>query len=152
MATTTAGPRASRRSFRPLLFVLSAVVIVAGTYGVERLGLLRGTAPATTTGQPVVAASAPAPGAATGSATGVAAVPAPDGPATDPAATTADLDKAIGVWSGNLRRDPADFISAENLALVYYTRGRLTGNADDYARAQEAVDAGLAAYPDDTGA
>ena len=152
MATTTAGPRASRRSFRPLLFVLSAVVIVAGTYGVDRLGLLRTTAPASTTGQPVVAASAPAPDAATGSATGVAAIPAPDGPATDPAATTTDLDKAIGVWSGNLRRDPADFISAENLALVYYTRGRLTGNADDYARAQEAVDAGLAAYPDDTGA
>ncbi|MEO8229270.1 MAG: tetratricopeptide repeat protein [Chloroflexota bacterium] len=35
---------------------------------------------------------------------------------------------------------------------MYYTRGRLTGNPDDYARAQEAVDQGLKAYPDNPGA
>jgi tetratricopeptide (TPR) repeat protein len=65
---------------------------------------------------------------------------------------TTSLTSAIGVWTANVARDPEDFVSAQNLAVVYYTRGRLTGSADDYARAQEAVDRSLAAYPDDPGA
>jgi tetratricopeptide (TPR) repeat protein len=59
----------------------------------------------------------------------------------------ARLEQAIGVWSANLARDKADFISATNLADLYYGRARLTGNVDDYARAAEAVNRALATYP-----
>lgn len=158
MATTTTRPGSSHRPLRPLLFVVAALAVAGATYGADRVGLLHGS----TTLQVGTSTSSIAPPAATlpdgigvQGGGGVAPVTpdAPTGPiGASGVATTQDLDRAIGVWTANLQRDPADFISAQNLGVVYYTRGRLTGSADDYARAREAVDAGLAAYPDDRAA
>ena len=68
------------------------------------------------------------------------AVVAPDLAAGQPRVALAEIDAAIDRWSGNVRRDPADYISATNLGSLYATRARLTGNVDDYARAREAAD------------
>ena len=61
------------------------------------------------------------------------------------------IDQAIGVWSANVARDDADFVSATNLADLYYSRARLTGNVDDYARSTEAVELSLKVYPQAAG-
>ena len=112
---------------RPWLLALSALVIVAGSYGVAHLGT-------------VTPSSAPA-------ASVAAVVPLPDGPINPAGESTARIDQAIGVWSGNLQRDAEDFVSATNLADLYYSRARLTGNVDDYVRATEAVQRALTTYP-----
>ena len=138
----------SARPVRPLLVLTTAVAIAVGSFGIRQLGLSGGIG--RTSSSPPQTTSA---GQARGSGSPIAP---PDGafgqPGTAGAITdTTALTKAIKVWSANLTRDPADFVSAENLALVYYTRGRLTGSADDYALAQAAVDQALNAYPDDPG-
>ncbi|MDQ2966077.1 MAG: tetratricopeptide repeat protein, partial [Chloroflexota bacterium] len=147
MASASTSQLSSRRRSRPLLFLVAALIIAAGSFGLNRLGSV-GSAPASSSTR---LPSAVGSGNSTGSA-GLAGIDAPDAPPANATSATQDLDKAIGVWTANLKRDPEDFVSAQNLALVYYTRGRLTGNADDYARAQEAVDQGLKAYPDNPGA
>lgn len=125
---------------------MAALVIAAGSFGLSRLGLNRSIPnPITARPSSVVPVGSLRPAA-------LSPVQAPDAVPATGTNSTQDLDKAITVWSANLKRDPEDFISAQNLGLVYYTRGRLTGNADDYARAQAAVDQGLKAYPDDLGA
>jgi tetratricopeptide (TPR) repeat protein len=145
MASASASRPTSQRRSRSLLFLLAALLIAAGSVGLNRLGLV-GPGPASSSSR----ASSLGSGDSTGSP-GPGAIDAPDAlPAN--AATTDDLDKAIGVWTANLKRDSEDFVSAQNLAFVYYTRGRLTGNADDYARARQAVDQGLKVYPDNAGA
>ncbi|MEA2538142.1 MAG: hypothetical protein QOF11_2376 [Chloroflexota bacterium] len=146
MASTSTSQPSSHRKFRPLLFLGAAVLIAGGSFGLNRLGLLRSN-PDASVARPSPVAPAGAPGSAE-----LSPIQAPDVPPALGTGTTQDLDKAIGVWTANLKRDPEDFISAQNLSLVYYTRGRLTGNADDYARAQEAVDQGLKIYPDNPGA
>ncbi len=82
------------------------------------------------------------------SAAGVAGVSSPS--ASDD--TLYRLDEAIAVWTANLKADPQDFLSATNLADQYYSRGRLTGSVDDYARAQAAVTQALAAARDQVAA
>lgn len=154
MATTTTRSRSSHRSRRPLLFIVAAFAVAAGSYGADHLGLFRSarTSDAMTSSSVVRPPTTTTSGSVASGGT-VDAPVAPDGPSgAGQAATTQDLDRAIGVWTANLQRDPADFISAQNLAVAYYTRGRLTGSADDYGRAQEAVDAGLVVYPDDRAA
>jgi tetratricopeptide (TPR) repeat protein len=57
-----------------------------------------------------------------------------------------DLDRigtAIGTWSANLERDPADFIAAINLADMYLARAHVTSAPDDYDRALRAVETAL---------
>jgi predicted Zn-dependent protease len=76
-----------------------------------------------------------------------ASIGAPGAALAVPQSTTARIDRAIGVWTRNLRRDGADFVAATNLADLYLSRARLTGNVDDYGRASQAVDQALAAYP-----
>jgi tetratricopeptide (TPR) repeat protein len=149
MTTTSSTARPLRR-VRPAWLLISAVVLSAGTYG---LGAVR--AHPVPAASPVSPAAPPRIAATTGPADvpAVTSVGAPDGGsigAADITDTTA-LTKAAAVWSGNLQRDPEDFVSAQNLALVLYTRGRLTGSADDYAAAQNAVEQGLRAYPGDIG-
>jgi tetratricopeptide (TPR) repeat protein len=145
-------PRPSRIAIRPLAFLAVAAVLALGTFGLQRVGLFGPSNPA----RPAAAATAPARAASAGPANGGTGTPLAGDPLdlgiAAPVTDTTDLTKAIGVWTGNLARDPEDFLSAQNLAVVYYTRGRLTGSADDYARAQEAVDQSLAAYPDNAGA
>ena len=147
-------PRSHRRR-RPLAMLIAALLIVIGGYGLDRIGLIHrssqpGTAVAAGPSTSGIVGGLPSPVSGAPAAPIAPAVPA-DGPAVDLTGSTASLDKAIGVWTDNLRRDPADFISAQNLALVYYTRGRLSGSVDDYAQAQAAVDQGLRAYPADIG-
>ena len=85
-------------------------------------------------------------------AVGRLAAPAATAPTPVADDSLAQIDQAIGVWSANLARDDADFVSATNLADLYYSRARLTGNVDDYTRATEAVDLSLKAYPEEAGA
>lgn len=146
MASVSTSQLSPRRRSRPLLFLLAALAIAAGSFGLNRLSLLR-TDPDASATRPSTVAPAGSPGPAA-----VSPVQAPDALPGNSTASTQELDKAVGVWTANLVRDPEDFVSAQNLALVYYTRGRLTGNLDDYARAQEAVDQGLKAFPDNQGA
>lgn len=145
---TTSSPARPLRRIRPVWLLLAAIAISAASYGWSAL-------------HPHSSPAAPPPAAAP--RTAADAIPAriepPDNGnglggtalgAADVTDTTA-LTKAAGVWSANLRRDPEDFVSAQNLALVLYTRGRLTGSADDDVAAQAAVDQGLRAYPEDRG-
>ena len=150
MAVSASSPIRHRRP-RALAFLAASIAIALTAIVADRAGVLHRTAtPAPAVPAQVVLPSAAAPvGVLPGPASGPVA--APDGPraADDPSILA--LQKAIGVWGANLGRDPEDFVSAQNLALDYYTLGRLTGNVDDYARAQQAVTQGLAAYPADSG-
>jgi tetratricopeptide (TPR) repeat protein len=146
MASASTSQHPSHRRIRPLFILLAAILIAAGSFGLNRLGLVRSD-PDSGRAQP----SSIATGGSHGGAD-LSPAQAPDALGANGTTATRDLDKAIAVWTANLKRDPEDFVSAQNLAQVYYTRGRLTGNVDDYARAQEAVDQGLKAYPDHPGA
>lgn len=53
------------------------------------------------------------------------------------------IGEAIGIWSANLERDPADFIAAANLADLYLARASVTASPDDYDRALRAVESAL---------
>jgi tetratricopeptide (TPR) repeat protein len=53
------------------------------------------------------------------------------------------IGAAIGTWTANLDRDPADFLAATNLATLYLARAQLTGDPADYDRALQAVDRAL---------
>jgi tetratricopeptide (TPR) repeat protein len=142
--TTSSSAARPLRHVRPAWILLTAVAISAGTYGLSALRAQPGSVPA----PPRIAASTQP-----GDGPALSAVQPPDGAAlgTADVTDTTALTKAAAVWSGNLQRDPEDFVSAQNLALVLYTRGRLTGSADDYAAAQNAVEQGLRAYPGDIG-
>ena len=119
--------RSGRRGLpRPTLLVAIAFLVVAGSYA------------AATVFRP---ASAPA------TVAGGETIPLPDAAAVSTETSLAQIDSAIGVWSANLARDGADFVSATNLAGMYAARARLTGAVDDYQRADAAVDRALAAYP-----
>ncbi|MFZ5853309.1 MAG: tetratricopeptide repeat protein [Chloroflexota bacterium] len=73
------------------------------------------------------------------------ALPAPDAAIGAPDVGLASIDSAIGRWAANIKRDPVDYISATNLGSLYAARARLTGNLDDYARAQRAVEQAIGA-------
>ena len=135
MATTLSVQRIRRRIVpRPTILVGVALVVVAGSY-------LATVAPRSTTGS-----------AGTGAHATAAALPLAGIPAGAAETSLTRIDGAIGIWSANLSRDSADFVSATNLAELYATRARLTGAVDDYTRARAAVDRALATYPDGLGA
>ncbi|HEY3524471.1 MAG TPA: tetratricopeptide repeat protein [Candidatus Limnocylindrales bacterium] len=139
----------SRTPPRPVIFLAAAIMIAAGTWGARALS----ATPTPRAVQAPAAGSTPVPRSSALPVTPPDSVPGAgvDAGVDGPTATAA-LDKAIGVWTANLRDDPEDFVSAQNLALDYYTRGRLTGNVDDYDRAKRAIDLSLGVYPDDPGA
>lgn len=122
---------------RPAAFLGGTLVVVLGTY------LFAAAAPV---GQHPIPAAPPA------STSGPAAISAPDGPLGVSNNSTTRLDQAISVWSGNVERDRADWLSATNLAQLEMARGRLTGAVDDYARAATVVNLALGAYPANLGA
>ena len=151
MVAAATHPTPGRRS-RAVVFLATALVVVVAGYVVDRTGALRpeaGVAPGVA--RPIGAV--PPAGAPVGvlPLASPAPIAAPDGLRADGDPSLAALRKAIGVWSANLDRDSADFVSAQNLALDYYTLGRLTGDVDAYARAQAAVAQGLKAFPTDVG-
>jgi tetratricopeptide (TPR) repeat protein len=155
MATLVTTPEpmpgdARRRPSRPAIFLAAAVLIAAGTWA----GRTAFQGPSRTVNEPAARAANGADVGPLPSASAPLIAP-PDsllGVGSNPLTSTASLDKAIGVWTANLRDDPEDFVSAQNLALDYYTRGRLTGNIDDYDRARKAIDVSLTVYPNDSGA
>jgi tetratricopeptide (TPR) repeat protein len=151
MAATSTRPTPHRRS-RAVAFLAAAVVVMVAGYVIDRTGAFRTEA---WTNSVSGRSSTPLPSAAASAGVGpladLAPISVPDGARIETDASLAALHKAIGVWSANLGRDDADFVSAQNLALDYYTLGRLTGDIDDYARAQAAVAQGLKAFPTDTG-
>ncbi|HKB27437.1 MAG TPA: tetratricopeptide repeat protein [Candidatus Limnocylindrales bacterium] len=118
---------------RAAAILAAAILIVMGSYLAQETGR-----------------SAAAPAAAV-----PANVPAVDPPVGAPsavngtAASLAQIDRAIGVWSRNLAAEPLDFVSAANLGIVYEARGRLTGDIGDYLKAQQAVAQALDSAPTD---
>jgi tetratricopeptide (TPR) repeat protein len=78
-----------------------------------------------------------------------ATIGAPNGPLPGPDSTLAQIDRGITAWSVNVAGDPTDFVSATNLGSLYFTRGRLTGALDDYARAAAAAERATTANPTD---
>ncbi len=142
-----ASDSSGKRPSRALLFVVVAVIVVAATWVTRAIPGSRPAAAPTAGTAPGAAAASPAPAIVIAPPEG----PLPASLTGGSATSTASLDKAIGVWTANLRDDPEDFVSAQNLALDYYTRGRLTGSVDDYDRAQAAVRTSLSIYPDDPG-
>ena len=78
-----------------------------------------------------------------------ATIAAPNGPLPGPDTTLAQIDRGITAWSVNVAGDPTDFVSATNLGSLYFTRGRLTGALDDYARAAAAAERATTANPTD---
>jgi tetratricopeptide (TPR) repeat protein len=114
---------------RPTVLVGIALLIVAGSYAWSQTP--RSAPAAAAPGAQATAAALPIPGAPTGAAEG----------------SLSRIEGAIGVWSANLARDGADFVSATNLAQLYVARARLTGAVDDYTRASAAIERAIAAYP-----
>jgi tetratricopeptide (TPR) repeat protein len=135
--TPTATIRPSRRlHVRPLGILLAAAVVVGGSYGV--MWLSGRNAPA----RP--AATTPARDDAL-----LATVPLNEG--AGPPADLAAIDAQIAVWGPKAAADARDDISAGNLGVLYLGRGRLTGDAADYAKALAAADRAVAANPASTG-
>jgi tetratricopeptide (TPR) repeat protein len=132
MTGATLPAQRRRRIPRPFAVITVAVLVAAASYGLGRLMPLPAVRPA----PHATAVVAPA-------------IPAPEGPTGAADDSMARLEQAINVWSANLARDSEDFISATNLADLYYSRARLTGNVDDYTRATEAVNRALTAYPEE---
>jgi len=71
------------------------------------------------------------------------------GGAAPPASQPAKTSEAIAFWEDRIRADPADFTAHNRLALAYIQRGRETGDATDYSRADAAVEASLRSLPTD---
>jgi tetratricopeptide (TPR) repeat protein len=154
MAASTTQPAPSadptpRRRPSALLFLGAAIAIVVAGFGLDRVGIFH-PAPSSPS-RPAAVLPTVAPPAGVLPAASLRPVSGPDGPPAQTDASIAALEKAIGVWSANLGRDPEDFVSAQNLAVDYYTLGRRTGDIDDYVRAQQAVTQGLTVNPKDRG-
>lgn len=82
------------------------------------------------------------------------APPAVEGPVSPPEAPIANapdtlgaIDHAIAAWTVNVTANDRDFLSPRNLGLLYEARARLSGDASDYTRAEEAATRSLAIEP-----
>ena len=138
--TETTRPRLPRLPFRPVraaAIVLAAGLIVGGSYVLR--GLERPAAAVAEPADPQEIAPIEAPGA---------------GPVLigGTAASLAQIDHSISIWTANIAAEPRDFLSATNLGIVYDARGRLTGDISDYLRARRAVERALASAPTDVAA
>lgn len=124
---------------RPRTILLTACVLAAGTFLAGQLTPRQTPVP----GGPSSSQAESRP------TTGAVQPPADSAPGKSGSAGSLDqIDAAIATWSANLERDGADFIAATHLAELYLARGRVTGLAEDYARASEAVETALATEPD----
>ena len=70
-----------------------------------------------------------------------------DGAAGLIAASTAQIDQGIKVWSANLAKEPRDFLSATTLASLYYSRGRLSGGLADEQKALQLAQMAVGVAP-----
>jgi tetratricopeptide (TPR) repeat protein len=137
-------PRAPARRMRPIVVLAASLVVVAASYGASNLIGSKSSHPTSAGGaaQPRVQITGQ-----------VAQLPPPaaGGPVTGPVSDEAveTIDHSIAAWTANLGRNSKDFLSAGYLGLLYEARGRLTGNLDDYLRAQTATEQAIAALPGD---
>ena len=67
------------------------------------------------------------------------------------AASTAQIDQGIKVWSANLAKEPRDFFSATTLASLYYSRGRLSGDLADEQKALQFAQTAVQVAPTEAG-
>lgn len=111
---------------RPLAIVLASAMVAATSFGLAAL-----SGPSRT----------PAPHAGSGDSGGPVGLPV-DAPIES--RPLRDVDRAIDAWRQNLAAEPADFISAINLAELYLARVRISGDVDDAERAADAADRALA--------
>jgi tetratricopeptide (TPR) repeat protein len=126
------------RRIRPAVLVATAITVVLASYGVAAF---RATPPPTaSTG-----------GGAEGASRTDVTVAAPGGPVLA-VGSLEQIDHSIGLWTGNLAREPRDFYSATNLGMLYEGRARLTGDIGDYVRAREALEQALATEPSELSA
>jgi tetratricopeptide (TPR) repeat protein len=121
------------RRIRPVAMLVAAVGLVAAS---QLSVVLHTPAPPAAPAQPVVVDGP---------------IDAPDAPILSAPAALTQIDHSIGAWTANVARNARDFISAGNLAILYEARARLSGDVDDYRRADEAVSRSLAIVPDQLG-
>lgn len=67
----------------------------------------------------------------------------------DTAVSAQNTDDLIAFWHGRVQQHPHDPISLAYLGQVHWQKGRETGDADSYGRAQAALEQALALNPDD---
>ena len=119
---------------RVLGILLAAVIVVAVTYvstGARQAAPTPATAPAHLSDPTTIDS--------TGGAAGLIA------------ASTAQIDQGIKVWSANLAKEPRDFFSATTLASLYYSRGRLSGDLADEQKALQLAQTAVTAAPTEPG-
>jgi len=125
-----AAPFRRSTSIRPVGLALAVLLVIGGSYGASWLATSASRAPAPDTH----------PGRDDSFALGAA------NEASGPADLAA-IDAQIRIWGPKAAADARDDISAGNLTVLYLGRGRLTGDAADYARASAAAARALAANP-----
>jgi tetratricopeptide (TPR) repeat protein len=124
------------RRIRPLAILVASIALVAASQ-VATLLQARLASPAGASGGNQPAAVAP-----------IAPIEAPvEAPAQNAPGSIAQIDHSITAWTANLAANDKDFLSASNLATLYEARARLSGDASDYGRAQEAASRSLAIEP-----
>jgi tetratricopeptide (TPR) repeat protein len=122
------------RRIRPLAILVASVALVAASQ-VATLLQHRATVSTGAGNQP--AAVAP-----------IAPIEAPvEAPAENAPGSIGQIDHSITAWTANLAANDKDFLSASNLATLYEARARLSGDASDYLRADEAASRSLKIEP-----
>ncbi len=146
MATSpTLRPRRLPIRPRPLGILAAAVVVVAASAVVSHFGL--GFHFPTAPGNAAwLASGAPVSGDGAASAT----VGIPGAGALSPSGSLAIIDHNIGLWTTTLKKNPNDFLSATNLAILYHARARLTADLADHQRALEAARTAMKIAPTQT--
>jgi tetratricopeptide (TPR) repeat protein len=128
---TLTRPAAGRRSPRPALILAAALAIAITSYVWTVIERRETTSPSPVASGPPIGLPAAA---------------------ADPLQPLAEIDHAIGVWTGNLQRNQSDFIAAVNLSELYLGRSRLSADPADIDRALDASARALKANPGLVGA
>ena len=145
MATSpTLRPRRFPIRLRPLGILATAVLVAATSVVVSHLGLGAHT---TTPGN---AATLPSRAPVVDGGADGTAIELPGAGALPPSGSLAIIDHNIGLWTTTLRKNPNDFLSATNLAILYHARARLTADLADHQRALEAARTAMRIAPTQT--
>jgi tetratricopeptide (TPR) repeat protein len=118
------------RRIRPLAILVASAALVAASQ-VASLLQTRTTPGAAPQDRPVVAGP-------------IAPIEAP---VANAQGSLERIDHSISAWTANLAANDKDFFSATNLAVLYESRARLSGDVTDYARAEEAANRSLTIEP-----
>jgi len=121
------------RRIRPAAVAVAALAVVLASYGVAAF---RATPPPTANS-----------GTIAGAGMRDAVALDPPGAPLLAAGSIEQIDHSIGIFTGNVAREPRDYLSATDLGTLYEARARLTGDIADYGRAQQALAQALAIEP-----